>query len=32
MSEMNYNNIPASAFEFVPEEGRMHDKKLDSSP
>ena len=32
MSEMNYNNIPASAFEFVPEEGRMHDKKLDSKP
>ena len=32
MSEMNYNNIPASAFEFVPEEGRMHDKKLESKP
>ncbi|MBP3648883.1 MAG: ABC transporter permease [Clostridia bacterium] len=32
MSEMNYKNIPASAFEFVPMEGRMHDKKLDSKP
>jgi len=32
MSEMNYEKIPASAFEFVPMEGRMHDKKLESKP
>ena len=32
MSEKNLNNIPASAFEFVPMEGRMHDKKLDTKP
>ena len=25
-------NIPASEFEFVPEEGRMHDKKLETKP
>ena len=32
MSEKNFDNIPASAFEFVPLEGRMHDKKLESKP
>ena len=32
MSEMNYEKIPASAFEFVPMEGRMHDKKLETKP
>ena len=32
MSEMNFEKIPASAFEFVPMEGRMHDKKLDTKP
>ena len=33
MSEKrNYEQIPASAFEFVPMEGRMHDKKLESKP
>ncbi|MBQ7488812.1 MAG: ABC transporter permease [Clostridia bacterium] len=26
------NNIPKSAFEFVPEAGRMHDKKLETKP
>lgn len=32
MSEMKYENIPASAFEIVPMEGREHDKKLESKP
>ncbi len=33
MSEKtNIREIPASAFEFVPMEGRMHDKKLESKP
>ena len=33
MSEKTkYEQIPASAFEFVPMEGRMHDKKLESKP
>ena len=32
MSEMNHERIPASAFEFVPMEGREHDKKLESKP
>ena len=32
MSEKNYNNIPASAFEFVPMEGRISDKKFDTKP
>ena len=32
MNEKNFDQIPASAFEFVPMEGRMHDKKLDSKP
>ncbi|MBQ8095042.1 MAG: hypothetical protein IJ242_15940, partial [Clostridia bacterium] len=26
------SNIPKSAFEFVPETGRMHDKKLETKP
>ena len=26
------NSIPKSAFEFVPPEGRMHDKKLETKP
>ena len=28
----NYERIPASEFEFVGEEGRLHDKKLDTKP
>ncbi len=32
MSEMKYDNLPASAFEFVPMEGRSHDKKFDTEP
>ena len=32
MNEKLYQDIPASAFEFVPEEGRMHDKKLETKP
>ena len=33
MSEKTkFEHIPASAFEFVPMEGRMHDKKLESKP
>ena len=32
MNKKEYESIPASAFEFVPEEGRMHDKKLESKP
>ena len=33
MSEKTrYEQIPASAFEFVPMEGRLHDKKLESKP
>ena len=32
MSEKDYMNIPASEFEFVGTEGRLHDKKLDTKP
>lgn len=32
MNEKMYQDIPASAFEFVGEEGRMHDKKLETKP
>ena len=32
MNKKEYESIPASAFEFVPLEGRMHDKKLESKP
>jgi len=32
MDKKKYESLPASAFEFVPEEGRMHDKKLESKP
>ena len=32
MNKKEYESIPASAFEFVPMEGRMHDKKLESKP
>ncbi len=32
MSEIKYEKIPASAFEFVPMDGREHDKKLESKP
>lgn len=32
MSENLYNDIPASKFQFVPAEGRMHDKKLETKP
>ena len=32
MNEKKFEHIPASAFEFVPMEGRMHDKKLESKP
>ena len=32
MENKKYESLPASAFELVPEEGRMHDKKLESKP
>ena len=33
MSEMkNLPKIPASEFEFVGDEGRLHDKKLETKP
>ena len=32
MNEKMYQDIPASAFEFVGEEGRLHDKKLETKP
>lgn len=32
MNEKAFENIPASAFEFVGEEGRLHDKKLETKP
>ncbi len=32
MSEIKYEKIPASAFDFVPMDGREHDKKLESKP
>ncbi len=32
MSEIKYEKIPASSFEFVPMDGRDHDKKLESKP
>lgn len=32
MDNKKYESLPASAFELVPEEGRMHDKKLESKP
>lgn len=32
MNEKNYESIPASEFAFVGEEGRLHDKKLETKP
>ncbi len=32
MDEKLYQDIPASKFQFVPEEGRLHDKKLETKP
>lgn len=32
MNEKAFENISASAFEFVDEEGRLHDKKLETKP
>lgn len=32
MSENLYKDIPSSKFRFVPAEGRMHDKKLETKP
>lgn len=30
--QLQFEDIPQSEFEFVPEEGRMHDKKLETKP
>ena len=32
LNHQEYEHIPASEFEFVPMEGRMHDKKLETKP